>query len=116
RARGVRRGDRGAPERPLPGLARGAARRRGRGVGGCGGQRLASRSTRVAVAMSQRIRVNPIACDAHGLCVELLPELIRLDDWGYPMIDDSRVAPELVGLAKMAADACPTLALVLEQE
>jgi ferredoxin len=48
--------------------------------------------------------------------VELLPELIRLDDWGYPIIDDSRVPPELVGLAKMAADACPTLALVLEKE
>ena len=52
--------------------------------------------------MSQRVRVNPIACDAHGLCVELLPELIRLDDWGYPIIDDSRVPPELLGLAKMA--------------
>ena len=66
--------------------------------------------------MSQRIRVNPIACDAHGMCVELLPELIRLDDWGYPIIDESRVPPELLGLAKMAADACPTLALVLEKE
>ena len=54
------------------------------------------------------LRVNPIACDAHGLCVELLPELIRLDDWGYPIIDESTVPPELVGLARMAADACPT--------
>ena len=53
------------------------------------------------------LRVNPIACDAHGLCVELLPELIRLDDWGYPIIDESTVPPELVGLARMAADACP---------
>jgi ferredoxin len=62
------------------------------------------------------IRVNPIACDGRGLCAELFPERIVLDDWGYPIIDDSRVPPELVGLAKMAADACPTLALVLEKE
>jgi ferredoxin len=66
--------------------------------------------------MSARIRVNPIACEAHGLCVELLPELIRLDDWGYPIIDQSEVPAELLGLAERAVEACPTLALVLEDE
>ena len=34
--------------------------------------------------MSARLRVNPVMCEAHGMCAELLPELIRLDDWGYP--------------------------------
>ena len=48
-----------------------------------------------------------------ALCVELLPELIRLDDWGYPIIDQE-VPPELLGLADRAVDACPTLALLLE--
>ena len=33
-----------------------------------------------------RLRVNPIACQAHGLCIELLPELIGADPWGYPII------------------------------
>ena len=66
--------------------------------------------------MSLRIRVNPIACEAHGLCAELLPELIRLDDWGYPIIDDSAVPRGLVGLAERAVDACPTLALLLEDD
>ena len=66
--------------------------------------------------MSVRLRVNPIACEAHALCVELLPELIRLDDWGYPIIDSERVPPELMGLAERAVDACPTLALVIEEE
>ena len=65
--------------------------------------------------MSARIRVNPIACDAHGLCVELLPELIRLDDWGYPIIDQPEVPSELMGLAMRAVDACPTLALLIEE-
>jgi ferredoxin len=66
--------------------------------------------------MSERLRVNPIMCEAHGLCAELLPELIRLDDWGYPIIDQPDVPPELEGLARMAVDACPTLALLLEKE
>jgi ferredoxin len=66
--------------------------------------------------MSVRLRVNPIACEAHALCVELLPELIRLDDWGYPIIDESQVPPDLVGLARKAVDACPTLALILDED
>jgi ferredoxin len=66
--------------------------------------------------MSARLRVNPIACEAHGLCAELLPELIRLDDWGYPIIDESEVPLELLGLARRAVDACPTLALLLEED
>ena len=66
--------------------------------------------------MSLRLRVNPIACEAHGLCAELLPELIRLDDWGYPIIDDSEVPRDLIGLTRRAVDACPTLALLIEEE
>jgi ferredoxin len=63
-----------------------------------------------------RLRVNPIACEAHGLCAELLPELIRLDDWGYPILDEPLVPRDLVGLAERAVDACPTLALLLEED
>jgi ferredoxin len=66
--------------------------------------------------MSQRLRVNPITCEGHGLCAELLPELIRLDDWGYPIIDHPEVPPELENLARRAVDICPTLALLLERE
>jgi ferredoxin len=65
--------------------------------------------------MSARLRVNPIACDGHGFCAELLPELIRLDDWGYPIIESSNVPPELRELARKAVDTCPTLALLLEE-
>jgi ferredoxin len=66
--------------------------------------------------MSARLRVNPITCEGHGLCAELLPELIRLDDWGYPILDQALVPDELAPLARRAADACPTLALLLEEE
>jgi ferredoxin len=50
------------------------------------------------------------------LCAELLPETIRLDDWGYPILEGGELPPELVEHARRAADACPVLALRLERE
>jgi len=61
------------------------------------------------------VEVDPIGCTGHGLCAELLPERVRLDDWGYPIIDGEPVPPELIALARKAADACPTLALKLRR-
>jgi ferredoxin len=60
-----------------------------------------------------RLRVNPIACDAHGLCADLLPERVALDDWGYPIVDARPIPPELSAHARRAVEACPTLALLL---
>ena len=65
--------------------------------------------------MTERLRVLPIACEAHGLCAELLPEMITLDDWGYPIVDESPIGPELMTHARRAAAACPTLALLIER-
>jgi ferredoxin len=63
--------------------------------------------------MRERLRVNPIACSGHGLCAELLPELIRRDEWGYPVISDQRVPASLARQAKRAVADCPALALML---
>ncbi len=65
--------------------------------------------------MSHRLRVNPIACAAHGLCAELLPERISLDEWGYPLLDGGPLPPELLAHARRAALACPTFALLVER-
>ena len=62
------------------------------------------------------LRVNPITCAGHGLCAELLPERIALDEWGYPIIEPGPVPSELEKHARRAAAACPTLALLLQQE
>jgi ferredoxin len=59
------------------------------------------------------LRVNPIACEAHGMCIELLPELIAADPWGYPLIAPGPVPDHLLPLARKAVAACPTLALLL---
>jgi ferredoxin len=61
-----------------------------------------------------RLRIDPIACEAHGLCAELLPELIELDEWGYPIIIDAEVPASLEQLARRAVSACPTLAVHLQ--
>jgi ferredoxin len=60
--------------------------------------------------------VNPITCEAHGMCAELLPERITLDEWGYPLIDGAPLEPGLVANAVRAAQACPTFALILERD
>ncbi len=61
---------------------------------------------------TQELRVDMRACDAYGYCSELLPELVELDEWGYPVVT-GEVAPELLGAARRAATACPMLALRL---
>lgn len=61
------------------------------------------------------LRVNPIACDAHGLCMELLPELISADPWGYPIVRSGPVPLRLQALARRAVADCPTLALLLTE-
>jgi ferredoxin len=66
--------------------------------------------------MSHILRVNPISCDAHGVCADLLPEIIDLDPWGYPIIESDHVPDHLLPHARRAAAACPTLALILERE
>jgi len=66
--------------------------------------------------MSHKLRVNPISCEAHGMCAELLPERITLDEWGYPIIDGEPLERSLVDHARRAAEACPTFALLLERE
>jgi ferredoxin len=62
---------------------------------------------------ARRVRVNPIACKGHGLCAELLPERITLDEWGFPIVDPTPLTIGLEKHAKRAAAACPVLALLL---
>ena len=63
-----------------------------------------------------RLRVDRIACDGRGLCAELLPELVTLDDWGYPIIADGFVPEALERLACDTVGVCPKLALRLDRD
>jgi ferredoxin len=64
--------------------------------------------------MSDHLRVDPILCGAHGHCAELFPELVSLDEWGYPIIDDGPIPPGLAKEARRAISMCPRLALMIE--
>lgn len=66
--------------------------------------------------MSRTLRLDPIACTGRGLCAELLPEMIELDEWGYPIIERGPVPDHLVPPARRAVADCPMLALRLARE
>jgi ferredoxin len=67
------------------------------------------------VTRPARLAVDPIACDGRGLCAELLPGFIRLDDWGFPVISRRDVPAELYAEAAAVVRLCPRLALWLGQ-
>jgi ferredoxin len=60
-----------------------------------------------------KLKIDMTACEARGLCAEVLPELISLDDWGFPIIS-TEVPRELRQPALEAVRLCPRLALRLE--
>jgi ferredoxin len=66
--------------------------------------------------MSRRLLVDWVSCDGHGLCAELLPEAIAMDEWGYPIVDPRPLSSALEPMARRAVAACPTLALVLQRD
>ena len=60
-----------------------------------------------------RLAVDRIACTGYGLCAELLPEGIALDEWGFPLLAAGDIPPHLMRRARQAAAACPVRALTL---
>jgi ferredoxin len=57
--------------------------------------------------------VDPVACDGAGLCAELVPEVVTLDPWGFPIIEPGEVPAAAVDHARRAVTSCPRLALTL---
>lgn len=67
------------------------------------------------MAMKRRLVVDPIRCDGRGLCAELAPDHVTLDDWGFPIIDPTTLGPRARRDAKRAVAGCPVLALRIER-
>lgn len=64
----------------------------------------------------RRLRVNPTLCTGYGYCAEIVPELIGVDDWGYPIVNSRPIEnDDLLHLARRAVATCPRLALVVEE-
>lgn len=64
--------------------------------------------------MSGQLRIDWPSCKGRGLCHEILPEVVRLDEWGFPIVT-SELDGATAGLAREAVKACPTLALRIVQ-
>lgn len=67
------------------------------------------------MSTQQTLVVDRIRCDGRGLCAELLPELIRLDEWGYPIVHPDPVPTKLLPHAQRAVEDCPVLAIALRR-
>jgi len=65
---------------------------------------------------ASKLRLDWIACNGYGVCGLAAPDLIALDDWGYPVIEDGPVPPGLTAQAEKAINDCPMLALSWEAD
>jgi ferredoxin len=63
--------------------------------------------------MTWRLVVNQTRCDGAGYCAELVPEVITLDDWGYPITGDTPVEGHVLAHAQRAVRLCPRQAIAL---
>ena len=60
-----------------------------------------------------RVRVDQEACVGDETCVDMCPEIFQMDgDVAATKMEE--VPPELQGLCKDAADACPVEAIIIE--
>jgi ferredoxin len=62
----------------------------------------------------KELQIDWTRCEGRGLCAQVLPDAIGLDEWGYPLIRRARFASDDLIDARRAVAVCPTLALRLE--
>jgi ferredoxin len=63
--------------------------------------------------------LDPIRCDGRGMCHDVAPHLIELDEWGYPLLPGGGLRAPITRADRRSAEdavhACPVLALHLER-
>jgi ferredoxin len=59
------------------------------------------------------IEIDWTRCDGHGLCAELLPSRITVDEWGYPIIAGTDIDASEENNVRRTIGVCPALALRL---
>ncbi|MCW2856865.1 MAG: ferredoxin [Marmoricola sp.] len=70
--------------------------------------------------MNTRLLIDWTRCEARGLCIELVPEVLTADDWGYPLSRHGDVTLPIpapaIRYAEEAVRECPRLALRLIED
>jgi ferredoxin len=54
------------------------------------------------------------ACCGYGICIQVCPDVYKLDDTGIVVVDDGPIPPELMEAAQEGVESCPQQALKLE--
>jgi ferredoxin len=65
------------------------------------------------MSRESRVAIDRIACTGYGLCAELFPEHLTLDEWGFPVQTVELVQSGELRHARRAVASCPALALRL---
>ncbi len=63
-----------------------------------------------------KVRVDRQACEGHGRCYELAPEVYKEDERGHCSIEREQVSPELEDQARVGAQSCPEKAITIEAD
>jgi ferredoxin len=66
--------------------------------------------------VSERLRVDIVACDGVGICAHLAPDVVRVDSWGFPILPAEPLSGARHRQARAAATACPRKALFLSPD
>jgi ferredoxin len=56
----------------------------------------------------------PGKCCGYGMCVEICPQVFKLDDMGFAYVEAPEVPDEFADAAQEACDACPESAIEVE--
>jgi NADH:ubiquinone oxidoreductase subunit F (NADH-binding)/ferredoxin len=62
-----------------------------------------------------RLTVDWSRCAGHGLCGHLVPDVVQLDMFGYPVLTENELPARLLSDALQATEMCPALALRLSK-
>lgn len=62
---------------------------------------------------ARALQLDAASCDGVGICALVAPDVVTLDRWGFPVVDEA-AASSLVRQARAAARACPHRALRAE--
>ncbi|WP_067794367.1 NADH-quinone oxidoreductase subunit NuoF family protein [Actinomadura formosensis] len=79
--------------------------------GGCGLSTYGVLPLPVPDGSEGRVAIDWSRCDGHGLCAYLVPELIQLDRYGFPVVLGTDIPPWLEKDVQKAVAMCPALAL-----
>lgn len=62
------------------------------------------------------VRVDPLVCEANGVCAGIVPEVFDLDEDDVLHIVRPDVPPELADRVRHAVSSCPKTALSLRED